>query len=199
MPKQRFRAPHLDSHTSYASRLTAQQLLKEPVVGEISSFEGDPNIYMLLGLRDGNGITARIEVEGEYRIGIVQYLGVKKPLQRHGIGEKLMRVCVSEIKALGARELLSDSVSTQALFLRAKVFGAQALEFYDSEVGLLPLSYEQAIASNRLVDSHYPNDQRYKIDGEHIGVAIDLSTIDTTGWERAQILRNDLAGISLGS
>jgi GNAT superfamily N-acetyltransferase len=116
----------------------------------------------------------------------VDYYNVLKPLQGRGIGGRLMRSAVKQLKADGITELFSDNISRQALMVRSAIFGEQALQFYTtnefSSQVVKPRDFGDAVnVINEIYRAHDLTSS--KSDPETFGVYVDLTSVDTTGWE----------------
>lgn len=73
-----------------------------------------------------------------------------------------------------------------ALGLRAKVFGAANLVFYDgdySQHGFLPIGIEQVLQCDNRMDDAYAGRPVDENTQGYLGVYVNLEQIDTSGWE----------------
>lgn len=96
---------------------------------------------------------------------------VNEKIQKGGIGTRLLKSFVAEGKDYGATELYGHITSDSALKTRARVFGAENLEFYNHNTKeKLPIGFEQALAST----------ENGRVDYD---VRVDLSKVDTSNWE----------------
>lgn len=59
----------------------------------------------------------------------VETFNVLKPLQGCGLGGRLMRSAVNQLKADGVKELFSDNISRQAFMLRAAILARKHFDF----------------------------------------------------------------------
>ena len=143
------------------------------------------DITTLIFLRHQNSILeGRIETEGAILKGWVDFFSTHP--SRQGMGRKIMEAYVVALKQKGVDELWSSSISPEALGLRVKLFGAEALNFYDDgdpEHRLLPINLDQVVESNNRLAS-------LELSGEvgaqsYLGAYVDISKIDTTGWQQA--------------
>lgn len=92
-------------------------------------------------------------VEGELDItsGVftINDINVPDRLQKHGIGTRLLKTFTLLGIARGAKELWGYVTSESGLKNRARVFGAENLEFYDStgfEKRKMDISYKEALS-----------------------------------------------------
>lgn len=168
------------------SALTAKKLLREPLYGAIGSSPNIGESYLDLAIGVENYICGDLKEQHDKKIVTINQLYVSRLLRGKGIGERLMRCFVAEAKHQGAQELWSDNVSNMALGLRARIFGADAMTFYDSdhpEFGFLPISLEQAMDTNdRMIDAW--NSDEDEIPPGDIGAYVNLDLIDTSDWLR---------------
>jgi GNAT superfamily N-acetyltransferase len=104
---------------------------------------------------------------------------VHKDLQQKGIGTRLLQALATEGIKYDAKRLFGHVTSLSALKTRARVFGAENLRFFSynpqtREKTPLAITYEQALAES---------EAKGKVD---YGVEVDLTHLDTTGWEQAE-------------
>lgn len=188
MKKPQYNSCPKSTRASYIHKLVASRLLKAPITGALDAIPVDPNTkFLTLVLGSANSIAGRVQTtDGRHRAYIDDFR-VANGLQRYGIGTRLFKAFVAECKDIGVKELYSYEVSDKALGLRTRLFGEQTLRFYDddySEEVILPMTLEQALATNRRIaelDAIRPDREN---PSGNIGVFMDLTTIDISGWER---------------
>ncbi len=193
MPKQQFPAEIPGSQRSpYVLGIVAKWLLRTPLIGAIDSLEDIDDTFLAIGVGSRNQINGRIFQMDTELVSSIDCFDVSRQLQRRGVGERLLKAYVAKVKAEGAQSLWSDAVSSQALGLRAKVLGAEAMHFYDaehSEHGFLPMDVGQAVLTNTRINE-LDLAQPYRPDPQsHIGVYVNLERLDTTGWELPELLQ----------
>lgn len=193
MPKKQFRdaIPKSDKWPNTYG-IVADALLRGPMFGAIDSDEVYDEKLLAFSLGSCSNINGRIYPQDGRTIASVDCFYVSKRLCRHGLGERLLKAFIVASIKNGAEELWSDAVSNQALGLRAKVFGEQALQFYDGETledGMLPITLEQARLTNARIDQLDDQNPDRSYPQPHIGVYVDLRSIDTTGWEDSEVVQ----------
>ena len=147
----------------------------------------DDNTTLVFLRHQNSVLEGRIETKGPIRKGWVDFFATRPP--RHGMGRKIMEAYVVALKQNGVDELWSCSISPEALGLRVKLFGAEALNFYDDsdpEHRLLPINLEQAIESNNRIA--YQEMAGEDSSQSYLGAYVDISKIDTTGWQQALVI-----------
>jgi len=171
-------------------RVVGEILASTTKTGQRSNSEYDIN----LTLGKSGVINGSVRLGHYENVAAVQFLRIGTPaLRRHGLGTRLMQAFVAQSVDMGAVELQSNCVSQDALYMRAKLFGTHLLEFYDDETGCtLPIDFEQALLITEDIDNRHTHIEDYKTWGEHLGVSVDLSLIDVSGWERPRITTNEI-------
>lgn len=143
--------------------------------------------YLSIGLGSVSTLSGRIVNSGNISSAFIDYFEVSRNIRGYGIGSRLLKAFTAECKDRGATTLRSHGVSSDALSLRRKVFGDEALAFYDGQYGdhrFLPMTIEQAIDTNRRIDA-LDDDNPDRPDPQgHIGICVDLQKIDTSMWEK---------------
>lgn len=92
---------------------------------------------------------------------------VNDELQKGGLGTRLLKTLTAEAKYYGAKTLNGHITSESALRTEANIFGKENLRFSNHRTGeKLDITYEQALKA------------------PDFNVAIDISNIDTSNWER---------------
>jgi hypothetical protein len=173
--------------SSYVSKLVASKLLTAPIFGALENIPNGVDLrFLTLAIGHTNMISGCLDVREGRQVGYVNHFNVANGLQGYGIGKRLFKAFVAECKDIGAEELWSYSVSEKALLLRRQLFGDAGLHFYDDEheeAGILPMTFEQAVSTDRRIDEIYTaNPERQDLG--YIGLFLDLTQVDTTGWER---------------
>lgn len=180
--------PNQGGALEYRRSIVARQLYKQPVTGELHVLGGDSTRYLNLAIDDGHHINGSLTPTEQGLAGHITYF--EAALRGRGLGSRLLKVFTSELVAQGATELFSDTNTSAALRAEARVFGNGCLRFYDidsPEAGLLPIDYDQALAINeRVAQSREPGASVFD-KPSNIGVYVDLSMVNTTEWERADI------------
>ncbi len=193
MPKKKisYEIP-VSAKSSYRHEIVAKWLLRAPIVGALDTIEMFDEKFLALGLGTSSQINGRLYSMSERTVSSIDFFDVSRRLQRQGLGERLLKAYCVEARANGARDLWSDSVSSQALGLRAKVFGLENLHFYDNEYpqyGFLPLSLDQAFATNTRINQLDTIDPDRRAPQSHIGVYVNLEQIDMHDWEQPQVVQ----------
>lgn len=143
--------------------------------------------YLIIGLGTVSTLSGRIVNSGNITSAHIDYIQVSRNLRGYGIGSRLLKAFTAECKDRGATTLWSHGVSNDALNLRRKVFGDEALKFYDDRYGdrsFLPMTIEQAIGTNQRIDALDDDNADRPDPHGHIGVCVDLQMIDTSMWEK---------------
>lgn len=177
----------------YRANLAAKILLERPIIGGLDTIPGLDSRPLALAVSSENSICGFLYDNVDKTAAVITHFRVVINMRNKGIGQRLFRAFVAEAKSLGSQELWSDAVSIMALRLRAKVLGESSLKFFDSsnaDKGFLPINLDQAIAINERIDRLDITDPDRRKPQDHIGVYVDLTTIDTTDWERpVEVLR----------
>jgi hypothetical protein len=192
MPKKRFHET-IPTCCKLASttKIVADALLRAPLIGALDNDPVYHDKILAFCLGSNSNINGRIYLQDDQTVASIDCFFVSKQLCRRGLGERLLKAFITTSMAIGATELWSKSVSNPALGLRARVFGAQVLQFYDDaslDEGMLPMTLAQARLSNDRIDhlNALNPDRSYPI--AHVGVYVDLREIDTAGWETPDVL-----------
>jgi len=107
--------------------------------------------------------------------------------ERRGLGTLLMRSCVAHLKEMNCTSIFSDDVNEKALRVRQRLFPDAAMRFTDPDnphIDGVPITTAQAIASADKIAEH--NERILDKGSENLltslGVELDLSLVDTSGW-----------------
>lgn len=170
----------------YRRRIVAKALAKSTMNGVVYRLDISPdelNLHVINGR--ANAITATVKECGDKLSAHVDSFMVHPGMQGHGIGTGLLKGLVVVAESYGAEELWSVSVSSQALAVRGKVFGKQAMRYYDSwrdEPDFLDINYDEAMKVARSLDriQEVESDKLAAIGC--LGVYIDFDDIETDDW-----------------
>ncbi len=192
------------SERTHRDAIVARKLMASPILGDTYCIRSEPGagnqriISLCIGYPEQNYLEGGMyEHSGLLSAAYITRFAISSNLRGIGLGRRMLKAFVAEVKSLGAEELWSDEVSNDALRLRARIFGASALTFYDSDFpdseAKLPLTFEQALACNDRVEETWKNLTPNKDPQSHLGVYVDLRPVDTTGWEMADFTQLESA------
>lgn len=127
------------------------------------------------------------EFYGPIRIMHLMRITVNHELWGKGIGRRLLRASLAYAQDQGAQEVRSTVASAAMIKLREEVFG-ESMSFHDvpafGERKIeLPMYPDQAIDSLNRVWGEDEVDLS-NIQGRSFFVLVDISNLDTAGWER---------------
>lgn len=193
MPKKRFHEtiPNSCNRASTTS-IVADALLRAPLIGTLKNdlFSYDKILTFCLGTN--SQIKGRVYRQDDQTLASIDNFFVSKQLCRHGLGERLLKAFITTSMEIGVTELWSKSVSNPALGLRARVLGEQVLQFYDGETledGMLPMTLAQAKLTNHRIDQLNEQDLDGAYPQPHMGVYVNLRSIDTSDWEEPDVVQ----------
>ena len=108
---------------------------------------------------------------------------VNQKLRNHGIGSRLLRILTAEAVGLGVATLKGSPMTEAALRTRGRVFGRENIIFLDENNEPLGISFEEAV--ERINEDNYILNE-----GKQLSFKVDLRTIDTKSWERAELAQD---------
>lgn len=142
--------------------------------------------HISLSLEGGAGGYGGFIASGEPDRISPDRLWVRQGARGRGLGEKLMRALLVEAQASGVKIFGGHVESQYALDIRARIFGKNAIKFFDDgdsgdpEIypelyNELPITYEQAKKSLERSEQ-YENDSDYRVYG--FCIEIDMTALD---------------------
>jgi|GEM_PF-2084899 len=142
--------------------------------------------------------TARLMVavdDSEPEKAEIGLFDLQPSLRGKGMGSRIMRSAVSQLKDEGVQQLFSRNITLDALRVRIAVFGEANLEFLPSSLEVeggadQPPAPRSLAEAKTMLEEIYANAEpaRLEEDGQiaipTFGIKVDLGKINTTNWER---------------